>query len=228
MRFLIAWASVIAIAAGAEAHFVFVYVEAGEARLVFGHAAAPDPATFPTRAAKTTLTARSAKGDESKLITEKGNGNFYRAKLPAGESVVVFGTTEAGVTQRGENPPQLSWYYPKVIVGDPFQSGTDLEKAAAMEIVPVRDGERIRFKVLSEGKPLAEAEVTIMVPGKDDEELAPMKTNKEGLTAAFDSKGRYCVAARRAEEKAGEFEGKKYATVRYTASLVCDFGPKQK
>lgn len=223
MRFLTAALLAIGLATAAHAHFVFVYVEGNEARLVFGHKAAPDPSSFPTRAQKTTLTARDAAGKDAKLAVEKGDGNFFRAKFE-GKPVVVFGTTEAGVTQRGENPPMLSWYYPKVIVGDPFSKET--VAGTALEVVPVRDGDKVRFKVLSAGKPLAEADVTVGLPGKGEEKDEAVKTDKDGLTPGFAGAGRYCVAARRSEEKAGEFGGKKYASVRHTATLVCDFAGK--
>jgi hypothetical protein len=227
MRFLTAAVLAAALAAAAQAHFVFVYAEGPEARVVFGHGAAPDPASFPTRAEKTALTARDAAGTETRLTVEKGAGNYFRAKLPAG-TAVVLGTTEAGVTQRGDNPPMLSWYYPKVIVGDPFARGTEAGASAPLDVVPVRDGEKVRFKVLAGGKPAEGVEVTVGLPGKGEDDAATAKTDKDGLTGGFADRGRYCVAARRLEEKPGEFGGKKYASVRRTATLVCDVGGPSK
>jgi hypothetical protein len=226
MRFLTAALALACAAAAARAHFVFVYVADGgaEARVVFGHAPAPDPDTFPTRAEKTALTARDAAGKETKLAVEKGDGNFYRAKL-AGTPVVVYGTTEAGVTQRGDNPPMLSWYYPKVVAGDPFAASATVGAAAPMEVVPVRDGDKVKFKILSAGKPAAGAEVTVGLPGGGEEKAEVVKAGADGLTAGFAARGRYCVAARRIEDRAGEFGGKKYAAVRHTATVVFDFGP---
>lgn len=223
MRYLVALASAACVALAARAHFVFVYVPDGatEARLVFGHKAEPDPATFPTRAEKTALTARGAAGKETRLATEKGAGNFFRAKLPAEKPVVVFGTTEAGVTQRGDNPPALTWYYPKVILGDPFAKGTDVGAAVALEVVPVRDGEKVRFKVIAAGKPVPDIDVTVGPPGKAEDQT--VKTDRDGLTVGFGERGRYCIAARRAEDKPGELGGKKYATVRHIATVVFDF-----
>ncbi|VTT99233.1 Uncharacterized protein OS=Phycisphaera mikurensis (strain NBRC 102666 / KCTC 22515 / FYK2301M01) GN=PSMK_26110 PE=4 SV=1: DUF4198 [Gemmataceae bacterium] len=225
MRFLTAAALVGGLALSANAHFVFVYVpdDQPEARLVFGHAAAPDPSAFPTRAEKTTLSARDAAGKDTKLAVEKGDGNFFRAKLPAEKPVVVYGTTEAGVTQRGDNPPVLSWYYPKVVLGDPFAKGTVIGADAPLEVVPVRDGEKVRFRVTVAGKPLADSEVTVGLPNKGEDKDPLVKTDKDGLTEGFADRGRYCVAARRVEDKAGEFGGKKYASVRHTATLVFDF-----
>ena len=167
MRPLFVTAALLGLTPAAGAHFVFVYVDGAEARLVFGHTAAPDPAAFPARAEKTALIARDTDGKETKLAAEKGHGNFFRAKLP-GRPVVVFGTTEAGVTQRGDAPPLLSVYYPKLIVGDPFAAGT--AAGTPLELVPFKDGDRVRFQTLAAGKPVAGVEVTVGVPAAAEEE----------------------------------------------------------
>lgn len=214
-------------AASAPAHFVFVYVADGgaEARVVFGHSAAPDPSAPVARVANTVLTARDAAGGETKLTVEKGDGNFYRAKLPAVPPAVIHGTTEAGVAQRGDNPPMLSWYYPKVVAGDPFTPAATVG-TSPLDLVPVRDGDKVRFRVLAAGKPLADTEVTVGLPGAAEDKVPVVKTDKNGLTEGFAERGRYCVAARRTEEKPGEFGGKKYAAVRHTATVVFDLaGP---
>lgn len=226
MRSLTAFIAMATLASIARGHFVFVYVvdNGSEARLVFGHAASPDPSTPATRAEKTALTARDALGKEIKLSVEKGDGNYYRAKLPATKPVLVFGTTEAGVTQRGDNPPMLSWYYPKTILGDPFAKEVLVGKAVVLEIVPIRDGDKVRFRVIADGKPLPEADVTIGLPNAKEDTDQMVKTDKDGLTTGFAEKGRYCVATRRTVERAGEFEGKKYTAIRHTATVVFDFG----
>jgi hypothetical protein len=223
MRFLTACMSVALFVSAAKSHFIFVYVDGTEARVVFGHEAKSDPDNFPTRAEKTTLQSRAADGKDSKLMLEKGDGNFFRAKLPAAKPAVVFGTTEAGVTQRGDNPPMLSWYYPKTILGDAFAKGANLGVSIPMEIEPVRDGEKVKFLVRFGGKPLADSEVTVGLPGEGGDKDEVVKTDKDGLTSSFAARGRYCVAARKLEEKAGEFGGKKYSAVRHTSTLVFDF-----
>jgi uncharacterized GH25 family protein len=224
MRYLATLALVAGLTAAADAHFVFVYVTDGEARVVFGHTAAPDPKASAARCEKTTLTANDAAGAATKLTVEKGDGNFYRAKL-AGKPVVVFGTTEAGVTQRGDNPAFLTWYYPKAIVGDPFAAVATVGQAVPLEVVPVKAGDQVRFKVLAAGKPAADVEVTVGLPGAGEDAAKVVKTDADGLTVGFADRGRYCVAARRTEDRPGEFGGKKYAAVRHIATLVMDFGP---
>lgn len=223
MRSLATVLSLFALTGVARAHFVFVYVEGGaEARVVFGHAAATDPSNFPTRAERTTLTARDAAGKERKLAVERGDGNFYRAKLPK-ETAVVYGTTEAGVTQRADNPPMLTWYHPKTIVGDPFAKGATVGGAVPLEIVPERSGDGVRFRVLSAGKPVGDVEVTVGLPGGGEEKSQAVKTDKDGVTTAFAETGRYCVAARTSDSAPGELAGKKYAATRRIATVVFDF-----
>jgi len=221
MRFLSTLAAMV-FPVAAHAHFVFVYAtdDKGEARVVFGHGATPDPKSFPTRAEKTTLTARDADGKDAALTVEKGDGNFYKAKL-GDKPVVVFGTTHAGVTQREGADPTLTTYYPKVVIGDPFTKTAEIGKAVPVELVPVKDGEKVRFKLLSGGMPVEGIEVTVGLPGKE-EESNPVKTDKDGLTPAFAESGRYSVAARHVEDKPGELDGKKYKAVRRIATLVCD------
>lgn len=220
--FRLAALAVLVGSAFAHAHFVFVYAtdDRGEVRLVFGHGAAPDAKTPATRCEKTALTARDADGKDAKLTTEKGDGNFYKAKL-AGKPVVVFGATDTAVSQHGNADPTLTTYYPKAVLGDPFAKTAEVGKAVPVEVVPVKDGEKVRFKVLAGGKPAEGVEVTVGVPGKD-EEADPVKTDKDGLTPAFAEFGRYCVAARQVDDKPGELDGKKYKAVRRIATLVCD------
>lgn len=222
MRPLVAIVAALCVASAAHAHFVFVYAtdDQGEVRLVFGHGAAPDPKTPATRCEKTALTARSADGKDAKLTTEKGDGNFYKAKLD-GKPVVVFGATETAVTQREGADPTLTTYYPKTVLGDPFAKTAEVGKGVPLELVPVKDGEKVRFKLLAGGKPVEGVEVTVAVPGKE-EEGDPVKTDKDGLTTAFVEHGRYCVAARQVDDKPGELDGKKYKAVRRIATLVCD------
>jgi hypothetical protein len=91
--------------------------------------------------------------------------------------------------------------------------------------VPVKDGAMVRFQVLADGKPAEGVEVTVVVP-MGDEDGKTVKADKDGMTDGFADAGRYCVAARRVDEKPGEAGGTKYSAVRRTATLVCDFaGP---
>lgn len=228
MRFLMSLLLVAGIGTVAQSHFVYVYVEGGEAKVVFGHSAAPDLKAPAARCEKTALVVRDADGKETRLpAVEKGDGNFYRVKLPGQKPVVVMGTTDAGVTQYADNPPMLSWYYPKVIVGDPFVKGIAAPESTALDVVPVRDGNKVRFKVTALGKPAADVEVAVGLSGSAEEKTRTVKTGKDGLTESFAEKGRYCVAAKQTMNNPGERGGKKYTAIRHIATLVFDFSPAQ-
>jgi hypothetical protein len=208
VRSVLALLAALTVTTVSHAHFVFVYPteDKGEVRLVFGHGAAPDPKTPASRCEKTTLTARSAEGQESKLTTEKGDGNFFKAKLATPPSV-VFGATETAVSQREGADPTCTTYFPKVVFGDPFAKSAEVGKAVPVELVAVKDGEKLRFKLLADGKPAQGIEVTVGVPGKEGEGEV-VKTDKDGLTPAFAEHGRYAVAARVVDDKPGELDGK--------------------
>jgi len=207
----------------AQAHFPFVVPDAGgsSAKVVFSDDLNPDPNVNVEKIASTKLTLRDAAGKESPLETKKGDG-CYLVNLPGGGPRVVYGTTEFGVSQKGADKPFLLVYYPKALLGSvPEKVATT---GAKLEVVPAGGPGQARFRVLSDGKPAADVEVTVLQPGSAKKAV---KTDKEGLTPAFDASGRYGVFARLTEAKAGEHAGKKYEEVRHYATLVADLGPSR-
>jgi len=74
--------------------------------------------------------------------------------------------------------------------------------------------------VLAHGKPLANATVAVMVPGKKGE--VEEKTDDKGWTKAIDGTGKFGVTCRHTEMKSGERDGKKYDGISHTATLVVD------
>lgn len=93
------------------------------------------------------------------------------------------------------------------------------------EIVPLRAEGGVRFQVLRQGKPVADAEVSVDLSEKAEKgevSNSLVKTDTNGMTPIYKESGRYCVAARVTERQSGELGGKKYEAVRYIATLVCD------
>ena len=70
-------------------------------------------------------------------------------------------------------------------------STTDLRIPA--ELLPVVEGEKMRFRLVAAGKPVADAEVTVLKP---DGTSAKSKTEKDGLTEAVTGTGRFGAWAR--------------------------------
>ena len=205
-------------AAMAQAHFPFIVPDAdgGSAKVVFSDTLAPDTEVNIEKLAGTKLFLRGADGKDSPLEWKKGDG-CYEVKLPGAGARVVYGVTEYGVLQKGDAKPFRLVYFPKALLGG--AEGKAIGGTLKVEIVPASVGGKIRFQVVHAGKAVADAEVTVLVPG---EEKKTAKTDKEGFTPAYEPKGRYGVFARVTDAKAGEYGGKKYDETRFYATLVMD------
>jgi Domain of unknown function (DUF4198) len=221
---LIAIAALCALTAAASAHFPFLVPDgANKGKAVFSDNLRPDPQVPVDRVANTKLVV-IADGKASDLTwTLDKTANCYTFEVPGGGTRVVVGTTDYGVLQRGDSKPFLLNYYAKAIFGDlPAPEKATAADKVPLELVPVTDGGKVRFKALAAGKPLAKAEVNVLVPGEAKSKIVP--TDDSGLTPAFDKPGQYGAHVRLTEEKAGEEGGKKYQEVRQYATLVVTLG----
>src|SRR5262249_61256545 len=130
-------------------------------------------------------------------------------------------------TRRGGAPAFLLNYYARGFAGIKPKEGPDpkfIENVLTkpwdklpLEVLPVLEG-KPQGKVIWQGKPVADAEVTLLVPGKD--KPVELKTDKDGLFALEEPtvSGLYGVRARHVEKKEGELDGKKYKEVRHYAT----------
>jgi hypothetical protein len=160
----------------------------------------------------------AATGKDAPLTWKKGEG-YFTAALPGSGPRVVFGVTDYGVLQKGDAKPFRLVYYPKALVGAVPAKIAAVGDPLKVEIVLSTEGAKTRFRVVQEGKPVAEAEYTVLIPGGTKKAA---KTDKEGFTEAFESLGRYGVFARVTEAKPGEAAGKKFDETRQYATLVVD------
>jgi hypothetical protein len=213
-----------ALTAPAWAHFVYVVPQADGSRVqvVFSDNLAPDDRVDVGKIAGTKLTVRDAAGRETPLTLTKGE-HALTAPVPGKGTRVVFGTTVYGVSSRGTGKPFLLTYHPKAILGNAGEA-PKLGESAALEIVPILADGKVRFRVLAQGKAVAESEVTVLVPGEKEQKAT---TDKEGLTPEYTATGRYGVTARHVETASGEHDGKKYEEARHYATLVVDAGAKR-
>jgi uncharacterized GH25 family protein len=202
----------------AGGHFPFVVPDAkGEsAKVVFSDTLDPDENVNIEKISNTKLTLRDAAGKEMPLEWKKGDG-FYAVNVPGRGDRVIYGVTDYGVLQKGDEKPFKLVYYPKATIGN--AGAKPLGEKAALEVVAEPAQGKVRFQVLAAGKPVAESEVTVMVPAGGKKAV---KTDKDGYTPAFDGAGRYGVFAKRVEAKAGEHAGKKFDEIRSYATLVCE------
>lgn len=205
-------------AASASGHFPFVVPDdkGQSAKVVFSDNLLPDEAVNIEKIANTKLTLRDAAGKDAPLEWKKGD-SFYAVNLPGTGDRVVYGHTDYGVLQKGDSKPFKLAYYPKAAIGS--ASAKPIGEKLALEVVADGGAGKVRFRVLAAGKPVAESEVTVMLPAG---EKKAVKTDKDGYTPAFEGAGRYGVYAKLVEVKTGEHAGKKFEEVRSYATLVCD------
>src|SRR5262245_11544268 len=212
-------------ATAAPAHFVFLIpVDATKGKAVFSDTLKPDDKGVPVeRIAGTKLTLIDG-GEATDLAwTHDKAANCYTFEVPGTGTRIVVGTTDYGVSQRGESKPMWLRYYPKAVFGDiPAPEKATVGDKAPVELVPIVDGGKLRFNALAGGKPMAKAEVTVLVPGEEKGKV--FATDVNGLTEGFDKSGLYGAQVRLVEEKSGEVGGKKYEEVRQYATLVVSFG----
>jgi hypothetical protein len=191
--------------------------------VVFSDDLDPDENVGTEKLATLKLTCRDSAGKEA-AIEYKTNKHDLEATVPGSGPRVVYGTLTYGVMQKGDARPYLLAYHPKAVIGNVAQDKMVIgEKVLPVEIVPVVTGAEVKFRFLSAGTPMADAEVTVIKP---DGGKAKVKTDGEGLTQVFPAKGRYRAWAKSIVAKAGEFDGKKYDEARRYATLVAEFPNK--
>jgi uncharacterized GH25 family protein len=204
----------------AQGHFPFIVPDSAgtAAKVVFSDSLEPDMNVNIEKLANTKLTLRDAGGKEIPIEWKKGDG-FYAVNVPGTGTRIVYGVTEYGVLQKGDAKPFRLSYYPKAVLGSATAKEATIGEKLPLEVVAVGNGGKVKFQVLKAGKPLAESEVSVMVPSSTKKDV---KTDKDGFTPEFDATGRYGVTAKWIEAKPGEHAGKKYDEARHYATLVCD------
>ena len=204
----------------AQGHFPFIVPEGkGEtAKVVFSDSLEPDTKVNIEKLAGTKLVLRDAAGKETPLEWKKGEG-FYAVTVPGAGDRVVYGVTDYGVLQKGEEKPFKLVYYPKAVIGAAAAKTATVGEKLPLEVAAEGAGGKVKFRVLAAGKPAANLEVTVMLP---DGAKKAATTDAGGYTPEYDAAGRYGVYAKLIEAKTGDLGGKKFDEVRHYATLVCD------
>jgi hypothetical protein len=217
LRFLFALLASAAVAATGFAHFVYL-VPAKDGKtvtVVFSDDLKPDENVAIDKITSLKLTARVTGKD---TLVECKTGKHAMTAAIVTDAKVVFGTVTYGLTTRGDKPSLLV-YHPKVVLAGATAAEATIGEKAVAEVVPVSAGGKTKFRLLVGGKPVADAEGSVLLPDGKKEKL---KTDKDGCTAEFAGAGRYAVWLRHTEAKAGEADGKKYDDVKHYATLVAD------
>jgi uncharacterized GH25 family protein len=216
-RLLLSVVAAVACTAFSHAHMVYVVPakDGQSVTVVFSDSLDPDEKVKMDKVGGLKLVAR-IDGKDAPLACEKADHSFT-AKLTK-TPTMMFGTATYGLLSMSEKPTLLVYHPKAVFPGAGVKSGM-IGADAALEIVPVTEAGKTRFQLLAKGKPVADAEGSVMLPDGTKEKV---KTDKDGYTAAFEKTGRFAAYLKLSEVKAGEHDGKKYEEVRHYATLVVD------
>jgi len=207
------------------AHFAYVVptADGSKAQVVFAEGPAPDMNVPIDRIAATTLFCIDRAGKQTPLTWTKSE-HALLVELPTSNVQVIGGLSDYGVAQSRHTGDKPVWvkYYPKAIVGGMISA----ERVTLGEQVPIEivaeiiDG-KLGFQLLLRGKPLPDAECSVLAPGQEKGEKTV--TDEKGYAKSrFDKPGRYGVWARYVDPTPGELKGKKYEETRHYATLVVD------
>lgn len=216
----------------AQAHFLWVVTdtksEAPTVKIYFGDTAIPDDPDLLDRVAGAEAWALVGHRREPKPLelTVSREDAALVAELPreASGSPVIL-RHRFGVVSRGDESFLLSYYgksIPSPLPGA-WNTISDDERLP-LEIVPRADGSTVIFKVLWQGAPVADAEVTIDGPGLN--ESVKGTTDENGVyRSELPQAGLYSIRARRIDETAGERDGKPYSSSRHYSTLTLPYSP---
>ncbi len=239
MRRILAVTVLLALAAPAPAHFIWLVPEHDKASVLMVFSDTPEPdANVPVKKiAQTKLFARGGVKGEPLPVKIDEAKDAYRVTLEkeAEGPVMIAGVCHYGVATKAADAPYLLVYYPKTLLwrGGAGGAGAAVKQRPEwpfngteqlpLEIVPVfggKAGGKTRGKVLWHGKPAAGVEVVLTYPG--GKEPLEVKTDAEGMFAvpAPEAAGTYAGRARFVEKKEGELGGKKYTEIRHYATMT--------
>jgi hypothetical protein len=215
-----------AMSGSAQAHFIFVVPEPGadKAKVVMSETLKPDDDVDVKLISKIELSIRGGGGASETRVLLSGDPDkhhAYNVPLPGEGTRVIHGDVSLGVEAHGPKPFLLN-YHPKTVVGDPFDSKTQLGgKIAKAEIIAIGKHGALVFQVLLDGKPVAKAKTTVIKPDGKERNVT---TDADGKTEAFPQTGRFGVWARCVEPIAGTLDGKEFVETRHYPTLVVDLG----
>lgn len=221
-------AAVVAAAATASAHFVWIETSAKNdglhVRSGFGEAGGWDP-DLVEKIKPTKYWTRIGGKLESLALPLDATEKEYRAVVKGSSPSAVIGNCDYGVVQFGANPASHLRYSAKSLVGAPAAWQDVANKDLRVELIASLDGDAVKLQALFLGKPLTDAKIKATNPDGNDVEL---KTDGEGIARwPLVGGGVYrCYMGKRTKE-AGEVDGKKFEGLMDYTSLTFEIaGPK--
>ena len=204
----------------AQGHFLYVYGEGGDVKVVFGEALEPDQAQFlgglASMKAHSVIDGSAKEVKFQKKIDDELG--WYETSLD-GLGPVVNVSCPYGVFNRGDLTMLLD-YSGKYV----RYSGNALPKKTAdglsLDMIPSFENGQLKVGVYFKGLPLPNAEVSLI---RIDAESFKTNTDDTGNVVLTPSV-RYLVRAKHVLSEPGEADGQKYSEKRYYCTMVLDLG----
>lgn len=212
-RVVIAVLFALGMAAQAQAHFVWLVVEAGDAgkpvaKVYFAELAESDDAALLDKIAHVQVRTRDASGktnSEPLKLTkqvDKDGGGSWTAEVPEG-TASLSGTIKYGVLERRGDVFQLNYHATYADSGSSSFGKQAADASLPMQVIPHLAGEKSQFEVLWKGKPIAGSEVTVVDPSGKEHDV--IKTDDNGKVAFDLSKpGLYSIRAKWVVDEKGQ------------------------
>ena len=208
------------------AHFLWVKTIEQDGKtqafLMFGENTADEAYHFPDKLGDVKLSRRTPDGKIAELPLEKIETEErigFVAPIPAAEPCVLETTARYGIYGNS-----LLTYYTKHVRATSNDGLKDAgpSKALKLDVIPSSVDGKLQLTVFWEGKPLADAPVTLAVT---DGEPIEQKTDDKGIvTFTPEESGTLGILANYVEKDAkGEFKGKPYTGAAHYATLTLDW-----
>lgn len=184
----------LAVSAALHAHFVFAIPDdsGGKIHVIINEELKPSLEVGVGIIAGTKLSLRDAAGAETPLtLTTEEHTLTGTLPGPRTGTRIVHGLTDLGMTSRGSSTPYRLLYYPKTILGSAFDAS--LGGDVPVELVPHGKAGAVTLELVARGKPLPDAEITVILPDGTQQKVM---TGADGRTGPFKQTGRYGAWAR--------------------------------
>lgn len=218
-------------ALSARAHFVWVSLTqnpASTASLYFGEGPEPSEAHLLDKVAQSQVFARTADGKYHPLELKKeedGLNGRWTTSQEGADWKMVEAVCDYGVLEKGAAPFWLQYYAKSLNKQTLKNEKLTASKKLPLDVVVIPQGENIQLEVRFAGKPVAGAEVVVTDDAYNETKY---ETNAAGQVVIEEPKNiLYSVRARWIEEKSGEHNGKKYASIRHYSTVALDLSSGQ-